>query len=231
MKLPAAPLGPLVDLRNASILLTLSLCAACGPEAAERRTTVDPEPTVAASPGLMVEAHYSTWGRSSQEPVPGVVDVISAGTSHVRLNMQIHDGDERLYVYDGRRLLVHDTSRVVPYLLYEAPGEHPDVLAAVRSWRLDPTSRVFAHLCRGAEPVGRTASIATRNAVGFRCSAPKQQRGQAGTIWLDRDTGVLLKNEAMLARSVSTSPELDASLFSTRPPRGAKVHVVDSIRR
>jgi hypothetical protein len=179
----------------------------------------------------MVEAHYSMRGRSSQRPVRGVVDVISAGSRHIRLHMQIFGVDESLYVYDGRRLLVRDTRRrVIPYVLYGAPGEHPDVFAAVGSWRLDPAGRPFAHLCKGAEPVARTATIASRTALGFRCSAPKQPRGQAGTIWLDRDTGVLLENDEVLARSVSVSPAVDASTFSTRPPQGVRVRVVDSHR-
>ncbi len=184
-----------------------------------------------ASPGLMVEAHYSMRGQSSRGPVRGVVDVISAGSSRIRLHMDIYGVGESLYVYDGRRLLVHDTWRAVPYVLYEAPLEHPDVFAALRSWRLDPAGGPFARLCKGAEAVARTATIAGRTALGFRCGAPKQPRGQARSIWLDRDTGVLLENGAVLARSVSTSPEVDATTFSTRPPPGVTVHVVGSSHR
>lgn len=228
MKLPAAHLGPLVSLRNVSILSSLFLCVACEPDAARVRTTADPEPTVVASPGLMVEAHYSMRGQSSRGPVRGVVDVVSAGSSQIRVHMKIYDVGESLYVYDGRRLLVRDTGRDVPYVLYEAPLEHPDVFAALRSWRLDPAGGRFARLCKGAEAVARTATIASRTALGFRCSAPRQPRGQAGTIWLDRDTGVLLENDAVRARSVSTSPEVDTTTFSTRPPLGVQVRVVGS---
>jgi hypothetical protein len=231
MKLPEARLGPAVSIRTASILLALSLGAACQPDAARVRTSADPEPTMVASPDLLVEAHYSMRGLSSHGPVRGVVDVVSAGSSHIRLHTEIYDVDESLYVYDGRRLLVHDTRSVIPYVLYEAPGEHPEVFAALRPWRLDPAGTAFARLCKGAEAVARTAIIARRTAAGFRCSAPKRPRGQAGAIWLDRDTGVLLENDAVLARSVSTAPDVAATTFSTRPPQGVRVQVVAASHR
>jgi hypothetical protein len=43
-------------------------------------------------------------------------------------------------------------------------------------------------------------------------------------MWLDRETGVLLRNDAFQARKVTSLPEVDAStFFSTKPPPGAKV--------
>jgi hypothetical protein len=107
--------------------------------------------------------------------------------------------------------------------LYRAAGEQPEALAAVRSWRLDPAGADFAHLCKGAERMARDVAIAGRSAVGYRCGAPKRRPGGERTLWLDRETGVLLENEAFRAREVTLSPEVDASTFSTRLPPGAEV--------
>jgi hypothetical protein len=163
-------------------------------------------------------------GQASEGPRRGDVYVVSAGSLHVRLDMKVRNVVESRYVYDGRRLLVHDPRYAIPYTLYESPGEHPEALAVVRSWRLDPASEVFAHLCMGAQKVSKAPTIAGRTAVGYNCRAPKHQLRGEGTMWLDRETGVLLRNDAFKAREVTSLPEVDAStLFSTEPPPGAKV--------
>jgi hypothetical protein len=121
----------------------------------------------------VVEVRYSMQGQDSERPRRGDVDVVSTGSFHVRVDMKVHNVVERRYVYDGRRLLVHDPRYAIPYTLYESPGEHPQALAVVRSWRLDPASEVFAHLCMGAQKVSKTPTIAGRTAVGYNCRVPK----------------------------------------------------------
>jgi len=177
------------------------------------------------SPDQVVEVRYSMLERGSGGP-RREVDVVSAGSLQVRLDMKFHNVESR-YVYDGRRLLVHDPRHDVPYVLYESPGEHPEALAVVRSWRLDPASEVFAHLCMGAQRVSKAPTIAGRTAVGYRCRAPKHHLGGEGTMWLDRDTGVLLRNDAFQAREVTPWPEVDAAtFFCTEPPPGTKVRLL-----
>lgn len=152
----------------------------------------------------------------------GRVDVVSAGSSHVRLHLRVRGVADRTYVYDGRRLLVHDSGSPASDRVYQEAGEQPEALAVVRSWRLDPTDADFAHLCKGGERVVRRAAIAGRVAVGYRCGAPKRRPGGQRTLWIDRETGVLLANETCRARQVTLSPEVDASTFSTRPPADAE---------
>ena len=211
-----------VRLRCLSSLLCLSLSIGCSAGGAHREASVDEGWEGVGSPDQVVEVRYSMQGQGSERR--GEVDVVSAGRLHVRLDMKVHNVLESRYVYDGRRLLVRDASYAIPYLLYEAPGEHPEVLAVVRSWRLDPASEAFARLCVGAQKVSKAPIVAGRTAVGYRCRAPKHQLGGEGTMWLDRETGVLLRNDAFQAREVTSLPEVDAStFFSTEPPPGAKV--------
>jgi len=201
-------------------LLGVSVCGACAAGGAHRATIGPEERDTVASPHRVVEVRYTRPGQASAGAAGAVVDVISAGSSHVRVHLTT-DHAERLLVYDGRRLLVHEPGATVPYQVYAAPARHPRALAAVRSWRLDPDSEDFARLCRGAEKVARASTIAGRSAVGYSCGAPKHRRGGAGALWLDRETGVLLRSDAFEAREVTFSTAVDASTFSTEPPRGA----------
>jgi len=223
MKPPRLHRDSRVRLRQLSSLLCLSLSAGCSVGGAHREASVGEGWDGVGSPDKVVEVRYSMLGQGSEGPRRGDVDVVSAGSLHVRLDMKVNNVESR-YVYDGRRLLVHDPRHDIPYMLYESPGEHPEALAVVRSWRLDPASEVFAHLCMGAQKVAKAPTIAGRTAVGYSCRAPKHHLGGEGTMWLDRDTGVLLRNDAFQAREVTPLPELDAStFFSTEPPPGAKV--------
>jgi hypothetical protein len=204
-------------------LLGLSLCAGCAAGRARHATGVVVGWDAVASPSRAVEVRYSLQGQEGAEPPRGRVDVISAGSSHVRLHLRVPGVAESVYVYDGHRLLVHDTGSPASYRLYPAAGGRPEALAAVRSWRLDPAGGDFARLCKGAERMAREMAIAGRTAVGYHCGAPKRQHGGERTLWLDRETGVLLKNDAFRARAVNLSPEVDASTFSTDLPPGAEL--------
>ena len=222
MKPPRVHRDPRVRLRLLSTLLCLSLSAGCSAGGAHREAGVDERRDGLGSPDQMVEVRYSMRGQDSEGPRRGDIHVVSAGSLHVRVDMKVRNAVSR-YVYDGRRLLVHDPRHAIPYMLYESPGEHPEALAMVRSWRLDPASEIFARLCMGAQKVSKEPTIAGRTAVGYNCRAPKHQLGGEGTMWLDRETGVLLRNDAFQAREVTSLPEVNASTFSTEPPPGAKV--------
>jgi putative intracellular protease/amidase len=152
-------------------------------------------------------------------PVHGAFDVVSKDSNHVRLHARINEVDT-LYVYDGRRLLVHKAGRHSPYILYLVAARHPVAMAAVRPWRLNPGGKVFAHLCRGAARLPAAPTIAGRRALGYRCGAPKHHRGGDGSMWLDRETGVLLRNGVLRARTVTVLSRVDGSTFSTEPPHG-----------
>jgi hypothetical protein len=192
-------------------LLGLLLCAGCLAGGSQRGSGVAEDRPAVERPHQTVEVRYAT-GR----PVRGVIDVISKDSNHVRLHVRNREVDT-LYVYDGRRLLVHRAHR--PYTVYPVAAKHPVALAAVRPWRPSPTGRVFAHLCRGAERVAGARTIAGRNAVGYRCGSPKHPHGGDGSMWLDRKTGVLLRNGVVRARTVHVLGRVDGSTFSTRPPR------------
>ena len=223
MKPPRVHRDSRVRLRLLSSLLCLWLSAGCS-GGAHREASVDEGRDGVGSPDQVVAVRYSMQGQASEGSRRVDVDVVSAGSLHVRVVMKVRNVVESRYVYDGRRLLVHDPRYAIPYMLYESPGEHPEALAVVRSWRLDPASEVFAHLCMGAQKVSKALIIAGRTAVGYNCRAPKHQRGGEGTMWLDRETGVLLRNDAFQVREVTSLPEVDAStVFSTEPPPGAKV--------
>lgn len=203
-------------------LLGLSLCAGCAAGGARHASGVVEGWHAVASPSRAVEVRYALQGQDGAGPPRGRVDVISAGSSHVRLHLRVPGVVESVYVYDGRRLLVHDAGSPASYRLYRAAGQ-PEALAAVRSWRLDPAGGDFARLCKGAERMAREVAIAGRTAVGYHCGAPKRRPGGERTLWLDRETGVLLENDAFRAREVTLSPEVDASTFSTDLPPGAEL--------
>ena len=230
MKPPRLHRDSRVRLRHLSCLLCLSLSAGCSGGGVRREANVDEGWDGVGSPDQVVEVRYSMPGQGSERPRRGDVDVVSAGRLHVRVDMKVHNVVESRYVYDGSRLLVHDPRHAIPYMLYESPDEHPEALAVVRSWRVDPASEVFARVCMGAQRVSKAPTIAGRTAVGYSCFAPKHHLGGEGTMWLDRETGVLLRNDAFRAREVTSLPEVDAStFFSTEPPPGAKVRLLPQV--
>ncbi|RYP88780.1 redoxin domain-containing protein [Nocardioides guangzhouensis] len=129
-------------------------------------------------------------------------------------------------VWDGRRLLVHDPEEYRPWILYEAPEEHPDALDQVTGWRVDPTSATFESTCPSAAPIGHR-TILGRTAVGYRCGpihTPQYDR-EARSIWLDEKAGLLLVDPPISATAIEEHPVITRSTFSTRPPAGSEVTV------
>ena len=200
-------------------LLGLSLCAGCAAGRARHATGVVVGWDAVASPSRAVEVRYSLQGQEGAEPPRGRVDVISAGSSHVRLHLRVPGVAE-----SGTSTTATGSWCTTParprVRLYPAAGGRPEALAAVRG-RLT-RRRGLARLCKGAERMAREVAIAGRTAVGYHCGAPKRRPGGERTLWLDRETGVLLKNDAFRARAVNLSPEVDASTFSTDLPPGRR---------
>jgi peroxiredoxin len=135
------------------------------------------------------------------------------------------------YVWDGRRLLVHDPEEYRPWTLYEAPEEHPE-LAAVTSFWVDPTSGRFKRDCPSSADLGQKAVLG-RTVVGYHCGAihtPQYDRG-ARDIWVDQATGLLLVDPPMRATAVKENPAIAKGTFSTRPPKGSQVTVFAARRK
>lgn len=181
-------------------------------------------PPSLSSPSMVVDVRYTLAGSSSEGPIHGELDVTTDGAQRVRLHSRIVDVGENLSVYDGHRLLVHDTSYAVPYMLYEAPSEHPDAYQPMSLWRLDPTSGSFRTACTGAHHISKVRTIADRPATGYTCRVQHDRpEALSGTVWLDQETGVLLELGGLRARAVTMNAPLAAGTFSTDPPAGVKV--------
>ena len=132
-----------------------------------------------------------------------------------------------LFIYDGRRLLVHDPEESRPWSLYETPEEHPEEFAPVSGTFTPPDSAEFEKGCPSATIVGHKR-ILGRTAVGYHCASHYLADGSgfsARVDWLDQKTSILLQSGQFHATSFDEHPHLDASSFSTEPPAGAKVAV------
>ena len=152
--------------------------------------------------------------------------LVASGTDHARLDLEVADLAPIRYVWDGRRLLVHDPEEYRPWILYEAPDEHPDALQTITSIRVEPGSRAFRADCPSAAPLGQK-TILRRTALGYRCGAihtAEYDRG-ARSIWLDKETGLLLDDPPMTVTAIKENPVITRSTFSTRPPEGSEVTV------
>lgn len=152
--------------------------------------------------------------------------LIVSGTDHVRVDLEIATYARMRYVWDGRRLLVHDPEEYRPWILYEAPDEHPAVLANVTGFRVDPASDAFEADCPSAAPLGHK-TILRRTAIGYHCGAvhtPTYDRAPR-SVWLDEATGLVLADPPIAATAFTEDPAITGSAFSTRPPAGSKVTV------
>lgn len=96
------------------------------------------------------------------------------------------------------------------------------------SWVFPVGSDEFKRACPGARKVG-TKEMAGRTVLGFRC-AGQGRLGQTtlgrGPVWLDQASGLILGGADLTAVRVTTKP-VDADRFSTEPPEGVEVEVVE----
>jgi AhpC/TSA family len=157
-------------------------------------------------------------------------DIVSDGGTKIRLKLSTYVepvtvGEEILYTWDGSQMLLFSLQNAVPYTVYEAPSEHPDEFQMVTHWRENMWSATKGARCTELKA---TTKIIGRIAVGYRCVTATPHPGEpaAGDLWLDQATGILLKNEVMVAEKLVLNPKVDATTFSTRPPAGAKVTVI-----
>ena len=153
------------------------------------------------------------------------VELVADGPAHIRIAIRVGGYAPMLYVYDGKRLLVHDPEEYRPWQLYDAPEQHPDQYGTVTSWYADPGSTRFAKNCPSAKEVGHQTLVG-RDAVGYHCASQHHSDGSsqsAVVVWLDQATGVMLKVGGIHAVSFEEHPPLNATTFDTHPPAGAKV--------
>jgi peroxiredoxin len=157
-------------------------------------------------------------------------DIVSDGGTKIRLKESTYVdpvtvGEEILYTWDGSQMLLFSLQNAVPYTIYEAPSEHPNEFQMVTHWRENMWSATQGSRCTELKS---TTKVIGRIAVGYRCVTATSHPGEpaAGDLWLDQATGILLKNEVMVAEKLVLNPKVDATTFSTRPPAGAKVTVI-----
>ena len=211
------------------LLVTLGCAAQTGDHGSRPRpTTAAPSATHAAGGSAAPKALKVTYdgpGANRGNRRIHLVLLVS-GTHHARLDSEIATYPPMSSVWDGRRLLVHEPEEYRPWILYEAPEEHPDALDQVTGWRLDPTSAAFARDCPSAARIGRR-TILGRTAVGYRCGAVHTSQLDRGArnLWLDEETGLLLVDPPLSATAIDESPTVTGSTFSTRPPAGSEVTV------
>ena len=167
-------------------------------------------------------------------------DVLTAGEQGSRVTLTV-PVDEPVTVYnwvwDGDRLLESgDEADDLSYTLYEAPEEEEGLLEFVTSWILDPEADAFAAECPDAEPLEDTKQIAGRNAIGFGCHGDDAPT----SIWVDSETDLLLslidipevgeggELGTLIAERVRPDVPIESQTFSTDPPAGADVEVVEA---
>lgn len=213
-------------------LVATMLVAGCGsagdaPAGEPRRESVTKQ-----GPQL-VRVHYTQPLDTESESYGVEMDVIARGAdqSHTKMDLLVEDGrvDETvLIIRDGNRALLYDPEAKTPsYTLMEAADEHPEDLA-LESSPLEPASDDFQEACPDADPTG-TRTILGRGAVGYACTwEDPDPYWKPEKIWLDKATGMILENGRIKATEFVVDPEVDESTFSTKPPAGADVDVVEA---
>lgn len=208
----------------AAAALTLAAgCAGHAPSTSRKTDQSSPERSAEASTPIRVvyEAHMNT----SEGAYRARAELVADGPAHIRIAMRSTGFAPMLYVYDGERLLIHDPEDNRPWRLYDSPEEHPDQYEELTSWFYDPGSARFAKSCPSAKEVGHRTLVG-RPAVGYHCAARRFSDGvtqSALVVWIDQATGVLLKMGPFHATSFEEHPHIEAAIFDTHPPAGAKV--------
>jgi hypothetical protein len=213
--------------RPSRVSLTLSCVgvlalASCG---TDKQAAVEDSPRAEQPPmsGQAISAHYTL--PEGEIGLPRV-RVTTAGPDLIRFEWDILEDDPPthwLVIYDGDRLFAHLTDFKDPYQLYDSPDDFGGLFYDyVRSWVLLPGSARLAEACPDAQRLG-TRSILGRTAVGYHCGRSHAEMVTARQMWVDRDTGLVLKAGRVVADQVDTRPQIDASTFSTTPPKGVEV--------
>ena len=174
-----------------------------------------------------IEVVYEADAKSSEGPYHSHADLIASDPTHLRYSIRATGFAPMLFIYDGQRLLVHDPEEYRPWSLYEAADEHPDQLAPISGWIRDPHGSAFATGCPSASAFGHQ-TILGHMAVGYHCAKKEFADGSvndAGVVWLDQVTNLLLKAGPMHATRINEHPDITPGTFSTRPPPGVKVTV------
>lgn len=223
--------GTTTSTRRARPLLFLPglalLVAGCGSTSGVGPTAAGDE-----SAGPLVRVLYAyeppggDWSRVE-------VDALVQGSARSRTELRMYgDGpspDETVVIVrDGNRALLVDDAAEPAYTVLEAVDEHPDELFR-QAEPLVPGSDAFRDLCPSAEPTA-PRTILGRTALGHTCAweDPDPELWQAGSIWLDGATGMVLEHGQLRAVAIEDDPGVDADAFSTTPPEDAEVKVVEA---
>jgi hypothetical protein len=214
-----------ISRRTRASLTTSCVCvlalASCG---TDRQATVgDSRRAEPPMTGQAISAHYTL--PEGEIGLPRV-RVTTAGPNLIRFEWDILEDvppTHWLVVYDGDRLYAHLTDFEDPYQLYDSPDDVGGLFYDyVRSWVLLPGSARLAEACPDAQRLGARA-ILGRTAVGYRCGRSHAEMVTARQMWVDRTTGLVLKAGRVVADQIDPHPEIDASTFSTTPPKGVDV--------
>ena len=137
---------------STTAVLALLAVSACGSATAGKDGSR--QPSTADAPRAAIAVTYEAHAKGSDGPYSSHTVLIAAGQDRVRLEIESTGMAPMLFVYDGRRLLVHDAEGYRPWSLFEAPEEHPDQFQAVSDVYADPDSAEFAEGCRSPTVVG-----------------------------------------------------------------------------
>ena len=214
-------------------LVATVFVAGCG-SAGDAPTAEPREESVTEGVPQLIRVQYTRPLDVESESYGVKMDVIARGAdqSRTKLDLLVEGGrvDESILVIrDGNRALMYDPGAKTPsYELMEAADEHPEDLPWESS-PLDPNSDDFQEACPDADPAG-SKTILGREAVGYACTwkDPDEGMDQPEKIWLDKATRMLLEYGAMKATEFVVDPEIGEKTFSTKPPAGAEVHVVQA---
>jgi hypothetical protein len=217
-------------------LCGLAICSGCGTDSPSKRSEAETSQPTTPGERAIKTRYVLTYPDSGGWHA--LYDVVTAGAQRSRVTFTVPVDDPVTvyrYVWDGDRVLeAGDEADDLSYTLYEAPEEVEGLLDEVTSWILNPESEAFAAACRDAQPFEATKEIAGRNAVGFRC---REDDGSA-TMWIDSETDLLLSLSGipvgeggevgtLRAERVTLDVPVDDRTFSTDPPAGAEVEVVE----
>lgn len=229
----------------AAALLAVAGCGASGGTATEQ-TAVSATKSITGSAAAgpprrgpqPVEFQYLVriHGPGGEELQRSRYAVITDGVNKVRTQVSLLDrqnvaAEQRVYTWDGNRLLEFSPANQFPYTIWEAPGEHPGEVRDLA------TTNVFLWPALTAcTKLGKTRTVIDRTVAGYRC--PEPTPGPDGPaqqeIWIDQATGILLASCGVpCGKYLDIEPErlvigsaIDASTFSTEPPANAPVRVV-----
>ena len=211
-------------------VLLLLLLSGCGTSESSRdgTSTTPQSPSQSSGSRHVVEAHYFiAYGEGDDiDPKAGKAVVLTDGVRYRILvvgNGPEYAGFRQEFVFDGDRLFADDPDRSPQHVLYEAPHEHPDVLAFGSGLIFDPKMSPWNQVCGQAPPVPIAhQTIVGRSARNYGCP----ESTKSPDIWVDEATGLVLKWGSTKAHDLLVDPPITAKTFSTKTPTGTDVQVV-----